>query len=140
MSRSASTSSIKVKTIDHITLVSKDMEKSRHFYCDVLGMEFVPRPNFSFAGMWFQAGHTMIHIIEEHDQSGPAGNPDVSAYTETRTHHFAFEVDDALAAEEVLKEHNVPIVCPAKKRPDGATQLFVLDPDGYVVELSSLPE
>ncbi|MEZ6044624.1 MAG: VOC family protein [Planctomycetaceae bacterium] len=138
MTSSTSTSRIKVKTIDHVTLVSKDMEKTRHFYVDILGMEDVPRPAFSFAGMWFQAGNTMIHIIEEHAQSGPAGNQDVSGYTETRTHHFAFEVDDALAAEKVLREENVPIVCPAKQRPDGATQVFVLDPDGYVVELSSL--
>ncbi|QDU82079.1 Metallothiol transferase FosB [Polystyrenella longa] len=140
MTGSTSASHIQVKSIDHVTLVSKDMEKSRHFYVDVLGMEDVPRPAFSFAGKWFQAGETMIHIIEQHDQSGPAGNQDVSGYTETRTHHFAFLVDDALSAQEVLNANKVPIVCPAKKRPDGATQVFVLDPDGYVVELSSLPE
>src|SRR5262249_20740199 len=36
------TSGIKVKMIDHVTLVVKDLERSRRFYVDVLGMRQVP--------------------------------------------------------------------------------------------------
>src|SRR5262249_50070306 len=52
---------IRVKSIDHVTLVVKDLERSRRFYVDVLGMREVPRPAFSFTGLWFQAGKTQIH-------------------------------------------------------------------------------
>src|SRR5579884_1789985 len=66
--------SLQVKSIDHVTLVVKELERSRRFYVDVLGMQPIPRPAFSFAGLWFQAGQTQIHLILEYAGSGPAGN------------------------------------------------------------------
>src|SRR5688572_23821321 len=49
---------LRVKSIDHATFVVKDLERSRRFYVDGLGMDEVPRPAFSFDGLWFQAGAT----------------------------------------------------------------------------------
>lgn len=126
---------IKVKHIDHITLVVKSVEASRQFYVGLLGMSEVPRPDFDFAGAWFQAGATLIHLIEEHDRSGPAGFPDEVLLKSSRNHHFAFEVEDAKAAAETLKELGIDLVDDAKTRPDGAVQAFLTDPDGHVVEL-----
>lgn len=130
---------IRVKTLDHVTIVVKDLEHSRRFYCDVLGMQQVDRPNFSFAGRWFQAGPTQIHLIMEHNESGPAGILKPEHLRSSRTHHFAFEVDDARAAVRRLAELNVPVVSGPQERPDGAVQVFVADPDGHVVELCSPP-
>ncbi len=135
----ATTSSIKVKTIDHVTIVVKDLEASRRFYVDLLGMEQVERPGFSFDGRWFQAGDTQIHLILQHEASGPAGQSVADDSVKTRTHHFAFIVDDAVAAAERAREMNVPIVSEPKQRPDGAVQTFLCDPDGYIVELCMLP-
>ncbi|MCC7422070.1 MAG: VOC family protein [Planctomycetaceae bacterium] len=129
-------SPLRVKAIDHITLVVKDLERSRQFYCDALGMRQVPRPAFDFDGRWFQAGATLIHLILEHDHSGPAGH---GAAVTSRGHHFAFEVDDGHAAARRLTELNLPIVSGPKERPDGAVQVFLQDPDGYLVELCSPP-
>ena len=126
---------IQVRSLDHITLVVKNLEQSRQFYCDVLGMREVERPPFSFAGSWFQAGATLVHTILEHDQSGPAGNPAAGRPGLTRTHHFAFLVDDARAAAERLQELGLPLVSPPKSRPDGAVQVFIRDPDGHIIEL-----
>ena len=125
-----------VKSLDHVTIVVKDLAATRRFYVDVLGMQEVPRPNFSFAGQWFQAGSTMIHTILEFEGSSQAG---LGHIRNTRGHHFAFLVEDARLAEQRMAEYEVPLVSPAKLRPDGALQLFVHDPDGHLVELSSLP-
>ena len=65
---------IAVRTLDHVTVVVGDLAASRAFYVDVLGMQEVPRPAFSFDGLWFQSGPTQIHLILEYDGSGPAGN------------------------------------------------------------------
>ena len=127
---------IKVKTLDHVTIVVKDLRASRRFYVDGLGMEEVPRPGFSFAGSWFQAGDTQIHLILEHEQSGPAGLPEEVGRS-SRAHHFAFLVEDAGAAERRLEELGYELVSRTKARPDGAAQVFVLDPDGHIVELCS---
>ena len=129
------TSPIRVRHIDHVTLIVKRVSDSRAFYVDLLGMEEVGRPDFDFVGAWFQAGATLIHLIEEHDRSGPAGFPDELLKKSSRNHHFAFEVDDARAAAETLKSLGVELVDDAKTRPDGAVQVFLTDPDGHVVEL-----
>ena len=129
---------IKVKALDHVTIVVKDLERSRHFYVDGLGMEQMPRPGFSFDGRWFQAGDTQIHLILEHEQSGPAGMTDEMGRS-SRAHHFAFQVADAHAAEQRLEELGYEFVSRTKARPDGAAQVFVFDPDGHIVELCSPP-
>ena len=137
---SVATVPIQVKCLDHVTIVVKDLDRSRRFYVDVLGMREVPRPGFHFAGSWFQAGTTQIHLILEHAESGPAGIYGPDRRPSSRTHHFAFEVADSEAAYARLQELGVPIVSPPKQRPDGAVQVFVSDPDGHVVELCTPPK
>lgn len=132
-------SPVKVRHIDHVTLVVRDVEASRRFYVGLLGMEEVARPAFSFGGAWFRAGSTLIHLIEQHDLSGPAGYPVEVLVRSSRNHHFAFEVDDAYEAARRLKEMGIPLLDDAKRRPDGAIQVFLTDPDHHVVELSSGP-
>ena len=133
--RKSTTAPIQVLRIDHVTLVVKNIQASRDFYVSLLGMEEVARPDFDFAGAWFRADATLIHLIEEHDRSGPAGYPVEVLKRSSRNHHFAFEVADAAAAAEILKQRGVKLVDDAKRRPDGAIQMFVADPDGHVVEL-----
>ena len=130
---------IQVKYIDHVTLIVKDVEASRQFYVNVLGMQDVPRPAFDFGGAWFQAGATLIHLIEEHPASGPAGYPVEVLKKSSRNHHFAFEVEDANAAADSLKALGYELIDEPKHRPDGAVQMFVADPDGHVVELCTSP-
>ena len=133
------TAPIGVKWIDHVTLIVKDLERSRQFYCDLLGMEQIERPGFSFGGSWFQAGKTQIHLILQHENSGPAGEDKSTQTKSSRNRHFAFEVEDGPAAAEVLEQLGIPLVSGPQTRPDGVLQLFVNDPDGHVVELCSLP-
>src|SRR5580700_8991242 len=131
----SSANPLRVKTLDHVTLVVKDLERSHAFYAGVLGMQPMERPRFSFAGSWFQAGKTQIHLILEHTESGPAGIGVPQEFLAlSRTHHFAFEVEDTQAATDYLRRRNVPIVSGPKERPDGAVQVFATDPDGHVVE------
>lgn len=131
-------SPIQVKSLDHVTIVVRDLEASRKFYVEGLGMKQVARPGFSFEGRWFQAGATQIHLILEHEQSGPAGMPKELGRT-SRAHHFAFLVDDAHACEKRLVELGYELISRCKPRPDGAAQVFVADPDGHIVELCSPP-
>lgn len=132
-------SPISVHSLDHVTLVVRDLERSRRFYVETLGMLDVPRPGFSFAGSWFQAGSTQIHLIRQHEESGPAGIHVPDHLASSRTHHFAFLVDDASSAAECIQSSGYKVVSGPKSRPDGAVQLFVEDPDGHVVELCQPP-
>lgn len=137
---SETTAPIRVKTLDHVTLIVNDLEASRKFYCDLLGMRNVPRPGFSFGGSWFQAGDTQIHLILQHEKSGPAGENTADLQKSSRNRHFAFEVEDGQAVASKLTELGVPILSGPQVRPDGAVQVFITDPDGHVVELCSPPK
>ncbi|MEZ6122095.1 MAG: VOC family protein [Planctomycetaceae bacterium] len=130
---------LQVRYIDHVTLIVKSVAAARDFYVGLLGMREVNRPAFDFEGAWFQAGSTLVHLIQEHDRSGPAGYPDHVLKKSSRNHHFAFEVDDATAAAELLKARGITLVDDAKRRPDGAIQVFLTDPDGHVIELCTSP-
>jgi len=123
--------------LQHVGLVVSDLERSRRFYAEALDLEEVPRPpNFSFAGAWFRHGEDELHLLAEADATGGAGQADAgtgAAYG--MTHHLAFEVDDLDAACARLAEADVPLTGGPMPRGDGVTQVFFLDPDGYVLEL-----
>ena len=134
---STAKSTIRVKVIDHITLVVNNLEKARAFYEDLLGMNSVPRPDFGFPGLWFQAGNTQIHMNVEGPEAGQAGFPPLGSSLPSRGFHFAFEVDSCEEAAASLRSQGVEIVTGPRTRPDGATQLYIYDPDGHLVELYS---
>ena len=125
-----------VNSIDHVTLVVADLDRSREFYAGLLGMEEKPRPDFGFPGAWFEAGNTQIHLNIESDDAGTAGFT-YNAQKITRALHVAFTVDDATAAAEYLGECGVEIIAGPRNRPDGAVQLYILDPDGHQIEITS---
>jgi catechol 2,3-dioxygenase-like lactoylglutathione lyase family enzyme len=123
--------------LQHAGLVVSDLERSRRFYAEALGLEEVPRPpNFTFAGAWFRFGEHDLHLLAEADTTGGAGQADTGAGAAYGlTHHLAFEVDDLEAARARLAEAGVPLTGGPMPRGDGVTQIFFLDPDGYVLEL-----
>ncbi|QEF98227.1 fosfomycin resistance protein FosB [Stieleria maiorica] len=130
------TSAIGVKAIDHVTIVVHDLSRSRDFYRDLLGMEEVERPDFGFPGHWLQAGATQVHLIETMEgTSEPGGGLDPDRVTSGLTHHFAFEVEDAIRAHRILESAGVRIQGGPRKRPDGCMQLWFYDPDGHCVEV-----
>ena len=122
--------------IQHVGLIVSDLERSRRFYAEALGLEEVPRPpNFTFEGAWFRFGGTEIHLLAEAHTTGGAGQPDAgpgAAYG--LTHHLAFEVEDLEAACARLEANGVTLVGGPMPRGDGFVQAFFRDPDGYVLE------
>jgi catechol 2,3-dioxygenase-like lactoylglutathione lyase family enzyme len=130
---------IRVAAFDHVTIVCADLDASRRFYVDFLGMLEVPRPAFGFAGLWFQVGNTQIHATQSSPEAGQAGWGERGNSVISRGHHFAFAVDDVSEAREFALEHGVRIASPVQQRPDGYKQLYLYDPDGHLVELVSPP-
>jgi catechol 2,3-dioxygenase-like lactoylglutathione lyase family enzyme len=126
-----------VRGVQHVGLVVSDLERSRGFYGGALGLEEVPRPeSFVFEGAWFQVGDDQIHLLLETDTTSRAGagepGPSVAVGLAT---HVALEVDDLEAALRRLAEHGVALVGGPMPRGDGYEQVFLRDPDGYVLEL-----
>lgn len=116
--------------LNHVALHVADVKRSVAFYRDVLRLQPIPRPAFTFPGAWFLLGADQeLHLI------GERTSPVVS---QTRGNHFALLVDDFDAWERYLTAQQVNLA-PRRTRPDGALQMYVVDPDGHYIELCTLP-
>jgi len=119
---------MKITAIDHVAFHVADLDVSRRFYGETLGLPEKDRPDFSFPGAWYAVGDTQeLHLIQRPPKESP--------YTVPRERHVALAVDDLAAAEARLRDAGCDVQ-PAKPRPDGVMQLFVRDPDGHVIELA----
>lgn len=115
-----------IAQLNHIALHVADVERSVAFYRDVLRLAPIPRPAFSFPGAWLRIGADQeLHLIGERTAEVVSGN---------RGNHFALLVDDLDAWEQHLVTSQASFL-PRRRRPDGAWQIFVIDPDGHYVEL-----
>jgi catechol 2,3-dioxygenase-like lactoylglutathione lyase family enzyme len=121
---------VKVHELNHVAIHVRDVGKSCRFYQEILRLEPIPRPAFTFPGAWFRLGTDQeLHLI------GERAEPVVS---HNRGNHFALRVDDLDAWERHLDSAGMEHL-PRKRRPDGAWQLFLHDPDGHVIELFTPP-
>ena len=113
--------------LNHVALFVADVERSARFYRDGLGLALLPRPDFDFPGAWFRLGAQQeLHLIGGR-LKGPADDS-------SRGGHFALQVADVPGVAAELKAKGIGFRGPGR-RPDGALQIFLEDPDGHVVEL-----
>jgi len=116
--------------LNHVAIHITDVARSADFYQRVLRLEPIPRPAFSFPGAWFRLGANQeLHLIANY------GAP---FSTNNRNNHFALRVDDLDKWEQHLRGVGANFA-PRKRRPDGAWQVFLQDPDGQTVELFTPP-
>ena len=126
--------------MQHYMLLAKDLEKTRHFYCDVLGLRSGERPPFRFQGLWIYAGDVAcIHVAlrSSYDEiSRTAANPaDPNDHGSGSVDHIAFAATDFDELVERFTRHAVPYrVTEVPGRP--LRQLFVFDPDGIQIEIN----
>jgi lactoylglutathione lyase len=120
--------------LNHIALFVKDVENSSKFYEEVIGLHKIPRPAFDFPGAWFGIGEfQQLHLI------GIRTTQDIVEHSNPRGNHFALRVKSYKQTEEMLISKKI-VHQPPRKRPDGAMQIFLQDPDGYYIELVEIFE
>lgn len=134
---------LEITQLHHVSIVVKDVAKAKQFYRDVLGMKEVPWvDHYDFVGGWLRAGAYEVHLIQANDSVQPPGDaphhPNPSRDL-TFARHFCFRVSDIDEAVKTLAAHNVPIAAGPRPRGDGATQLYIHDPDGHMIELVYIP-
>lgn len=120
--------------LDHAALLVKNVERSRQFYCNVLGMEEIP----GLGAIWLAKGRAEIHLLQESEKGRAAqavGLHYDNDLADGHTVHIAFEVDDLEVAQRHLRACQVEIVCGPRPRGNDGEQLYIRDPDGYVIEL-----
>ena len=129
-----------ITELNHYFVRSRDLERSRRFYCEALGFEVMPRPNFPFPGYWLGvSGRVQVHM-------GLDGVPEEADYyfgtsaSSARDNagvvdHIAFQGTDAEGMMQRLDAHGLR----TRTRHIAEVQLFqifVADPDGLMIELN----
>jgi lactoylglutathione lyase len=116
-------------TFDHYALSVRNVEASIDFYTRILGLTEIQRPDFDFRGAWLDLGHGLsLHLIEDISMA-------FVSQSNSRALHFAFGVEDIYAFKLLLINAHILIAKDIKPRPDGALQFFIVDVDGYYIEI-----
>lgn len=115
-------SELGITQFDHVSVLITEVERSRRFYRDILGLKEIAKPRtFNFVALWFEFGNQQLHLLqkEKPDSRSPR--------------HFALRVKDVPAARSYFRERDVPIeettLIPYCDR------FFVYDPDGNRIEI-----
>lgn len=133
---------IRIRDIDHVVLRVADLDRMLHFYCAVLGCT-VERRRDELGLVQLRAGRSMIDLVPV---DGPIGRKGGAAPgREARNlDHFCLRVEpfDGEAIRRELQAHGVQ-AGPVETRfgAEGrGPSVYVIDPEGNVVELKGPPE
>ena len=128
--------------LQHFTIEPSDLERTKNFYCDVLGLEDGDRPPLGFPGYWlYSGGVATVHLLgERKPREGIVVRGTDKKFEDTgRFDHIAFSATDLAGVRSRLKKHNVQYREQIVPR-TGAGQIFLYDPDGVGVELNFDPD
>jgi catechol 2,3-dioxygenase-like lactoylglutathione lyase family enzyme len=126
--------------LEHYLVLTDDIDTTRDFYCQALGMHVGPRPPLAFPGYWVYVGETpCIHIAEwvTYTAHSQAQGISVSSRSDGTgpVDHIAFNASDYDDVVARLESHGVQA---ARNDPPGGAlrQLFLRDPNGVKIEIN----
>ncbi len=111
-----------VSKLDHVSVLITDLERSRRFYRDLVGLTPIHKPRtFDFEALWFDLGDQHLHCLlkEKPDTNSPR--------------HFALRVNDVAAARQYFK--GLGLAIQETTLIPGADRFFIHDPDGNRIEI-----
>ncbi|GAF64405.1 hypothetical protein BTS2_1298 [Bacillus sp. TS-2] len=115
-------------SLHHVSLNVKNLEQSKNFYQNIIGLKELERPNFGFPGAWYEIGSHQLHLIVEGDAYLEKSNN-----LNSKRDHFAIRVESYFNTLAYLKEKKLEVEeNPMSK--SGFAQIFCKDPDGNLIE------
>jgi catechol 2,3-dioxygenase-like lactoylglutathione lyase family enzyme len=130
--------------LEHLLVLTDDIDATRDWYRDVLGFSEGARPPLAFPGHWLYLGDVAcIHIAGRAEYAAFVSgmNYEVSPVPDGTgpIDHVAFNGEDHDALVARLESHGVEFI-PNTIPGVGIRQLFVRDPNGVTVEINVAPE
>jgi glyoxylase I family protein len=132
---------MKIDGLHHVALPCADLERSRRFYQDILGLTEIPRPTLPVAGAWFRVGDRQeLHLVV----GDPQATFRITKGIDTNDIHFAVRVSSYRQALEALRAKGYredaspddPMGIRTSMRV-GYPQIYILDPDCNIIEINA---
>lgn len=122
---------MEVKSLGHVVLKVRNLERSVQFYRDILGMKEVARYRGAMVFFSFGSNHHDLALMQLGEQASGAPETSVGLY------HVAFKVGDSMdelrACKAHLERHGVAILGASDH--NVSQSLYIRDPDGIDIEL-----
>lgn len=121
-----------LKRIDHLALVCADTARSRDWYCEVLGMEWIFQDEWDGNPVFLRLGETCLALFQAGDADSvpPARNG-------MRVDHFAFLAESRDAFATARTELAARGIETDFEDHDVSHSIYFRDPDGYIVEITT---
>ncbi|OIP67227.1 MAG: glyoxalase [Candidatus Infernicultor aquiphilus] len=110
-----------------VTINVKDMEKSLHFYQEIIGLNINRRmkPNSDMEIIFLGSSETQIELIYNTKVDDIAIGKDIS---------LGFVVDSIEQISEILKKKNIPIHSGPFQPNPSIKFIYILDPNGIKIQ------
>jgi catechol 2,3-dioxygenase-like lactoylglutathione lyase family enzyme len=120
-----------LNALHHITVQTDDLEATRDFYRDVLGLRVGFRPELDFPGYWLYCGDVpVVHLVPRGNAIGGGPSSDTGPFD-----HFAFLASDFQGVKSTLDQKGVSYRENHIASPP-IDQLFFPDNNNVMVELN----
>jgi len=124
-----------IRQVGHVAYAVKDIEASRRFYCQGLGLEEafqLYRDDGTLSIVYLKAGNgSFIELFPRPDFS--PGDPNQVSYK-----HLCLHVDGLADMVAELKAKGIELTSDTKEGKDGNLQAWIRDPDGNRIELMQI--
>jgi catechol 2,3-dioxygenase-like lactoylglutathione lyase family enzyme len=125
-----------LRRLEHLLVLTDDLETTKAFYCDALGLEVGERPPLEFPGYWlYLDGSPCMHVAERAAYEEHAASLGLRVGAAPIDHVASAAADDYEGLVARLDAAGIDAVendVPAA----GLRQLFVSDPNGVRIELN----
>jgi catechol 2,3-dioxygenase-like lactoylglutathione lyase family enzyme len=129
-----------ITEMEHVLVLSDDIEATREFYCQVVGLRVGERPPLAFPGYWLYAGLVpCLHVAERRSYLTHAAWLGLTVPHEPpgagSVDHIAFNASDYESVVARLAQRGIAAV---RNTVAGGSlrQLFFEDPNGVRVEIN----
>jgi len=123
-----------LQRLDHVLVLTHDLEATRDFYCKALGLVVGERPPLEFPGYWlYLDGVPCLHVAERGPYEAHAATLGLQAGG--AVDHVAFVGDGYERVAARLQTAGVDAVTNTVPGA-GLRQLFLTDPNGVRIELN----
>ncbi len=135
-----------IKTIDHIGIITNDLQQSVEFYTDVLGFSVSSKIEMAGAGLsavFVEKNGSKIELMGYRDEIPKRSEGikiKLGGSSIPINDHITFSVDDIGAAVAELKENGVEFGLEPIQLEDGMKLASFKDPNGVLIELVEHPK